>query len=78
MIFGWPCLKHLTFDHGGMRSLAAKGTDIRSFLIDLDCVGAGLTSNPKNEGMPGNVRRADRRMTDSFPTLLQLDLHIDA
>lgn len=63
-------------DHAGMKDfLARHRRDIRgSFVINLDCVGAGDLTLLSSEGLD-NPHRADRRLINSFAEVAK-DLHV--
>lgn len=63
-------------DHAGMKDfLARHRRDIRgSFVINLDCVGAGDLTLLSSEGLE-NPHRADRRLISSFAEVAK-DLHV--
>lgn len=64
------------FDHAGMKAfLAQHRSDIRgSFVVNLDCVGAGSLTILSHEGLEG-TRRADRRLARLL-TGVANDLHV--
>ena len=66
-----------TLDHAGMRSfLQQHRSEIRgSFIVNLDCVGAGELSVLTHEGVEG-TRRADRRLGRLLSTVAK-DLHAE-
>lgn len=64
------------FDHAGMKAfLAQHRSDIRgSFVVNLDCIGAGDLTILSHEGLEG-TRRADRRLARLL-TGVANDLHV--
>lgn len=64
------------FDHAGMKAfLAQHRSDIRgSFVVNLDCIGAGSLTVLSHEGLEG-TRRADRRLSRLI-TGVANDLHV--
>ena len=66
-----------SLDHAGMKAfLNEHRSEIRgSFVVNLDCIGAGALTLLKNEGLE-NTRRADRRVSRLLMSAAS-DLHVE-